>query len=123
MPKLAIVFGILIALISPVSMGVAGHFAKTALIPAGFGIALILCGLLAMNPKMRMHAMHAAALVGLVGALAGFGRSLPKLLGSESIALPVAAYSTLVFAILSAVFVALTVKSFIAARRARKLAA
>ncbi len=123
MPKLAIVFGILIALISPVSMVVSGHFAVTAMIPAFFGIVLILCGVIAMKPNLRMHAMHGAALVGLVGTLGGLGMSVPKLLKSEALARPVAVYSQLAMGIIASVFVVLTVKSFIDARRARKLAA
>lgn len=122
MAKIAIVFGILISLISPVSMVYVGHFTGTAMIPAYFGIALILCGIVALNPKLRMHAMHGAALVGLIGALGGLGMSVPKLLKSEPLARPIAVYSQLALGILAVIFVALAVKSFIDARKARRAA-
>lgn len=120
MAKIAIVFGILIILISPASMVAAGNFTRTALIPAYFGLALVACGLVAMKPNFRMHAMHAAALVGLLATLGGLGMSIPKLLKSEALARPIATYSQLALGILAAAFVVLTVKSFIDARRARR---
>lgn len=122
MAQIAIVFGVLVALISPVSMLAAGQFTGTAMIPAGFGIVLILLGLVALKPTLRMHAMHGAALVGLIGMLGGLGMSIPKLLGSEPLARPIAVYAQLAMGILMAIFVALTVKSFIDARRARRAA-
>jgi hypothetical protein len=120
MAKTAIIFGILIALISPVSMVAAGHFTGTAMIPAGFGIALILLGVLALKPGLRMHAMHGAALVGVIGALGGLGMSVPKLLRSAPLERPLAVYAQLAMGILATIFVVLTVKSFIDARRARR---
>jgi len=52
-------------------LGAGGFFATgaehpTALMPAAAGILLIVLGLLARNPKLRMHAMHGAALIGLL---------------------------------------------------------
>lgn len=122
MAKLAIVFGILIALISPVSMVAAGRFTPTALIPAVFGVLLILVGLVALKPNLRMHAMHGAALVALLGVLGGFGRAVPALMkeGEKSM---VAISSQLALGALCAIFLVLCVKSFIDARRARKAAA
>lgn len=120
MAKIAIVFGILITLISPVSMIAAGHYTPTALIPGAFGVVLILLGAVALKPNLRMHAMHGAALVGLLGVLGGLGMSIPKLLKSEPLARPIATYSQLALGILAAIFVGLTVKSFMDARRARR---
>ena len=42
-------------------------YKKTALIPAAFGLALLLCGALALKESRKKHAMHAAAMVGLLG--------------------------------------------------------
>jgi hypothetical protein len=122
MAKIAIAFGILIILIAPVSMVAAGHYTPTALIPAAFGVLLIVCGVAATNPKLRMHAMHGAALVGLLGTLGGLGMSVPKLVRSEPLARPIATYSQLALGILAAIFVVLAVKSFIDARRSRRAA-
>ena len=54
---------------------------KTALIPAVFGVLLLGCGLAALQPTWRKHAMHVAVSVALLGALAASGRgvtALPK---------------------------------------------
>lgn len=52
----------------------------TALIPAGFGAILLLCGLIGFNPGMRKHAMHAAAGIALFGGIAGLVRGVPALI-------------------------------------------
>ena len=113
-----------------VLLGLGGYFGTgaehpTALIPAAAGILLIVFGLLARNPNLRMHAMHGAALIGLLGFF-GSVRGLPqlmKLIEGDSIARPVAAVSRSIMAVLCLAFVVLTVRSFVAARIARKRAA
>ncbi len=47
-----------------------GHSHVTALIPACFGLVLLFLSLLAQKPTYRMHAMHAAVGVALLGLLA-----------------------------------------------------
>jgi hypothetical protein len=90
----------------------------TALIPAGFGALLLLLGFGALiKPGARKHFMHAAAAVGLLGALGGFGMFAARV-GSRGFTL--ATGSMLTMGILCAVLVALCVRSFIAARRARE---
>jgi hypothetical protein len=72
-----------------------------------------------------MHAMHGAALIGLLGFF-GSVSGLPqlmKLIAGDSIARPVAAVSRSIMAVLCLAFVVLTVRSFVAARIARKRAA
>lgn len=113
-----------------VVLGLAGYFgtgaqSPTALIPAAAGILLVVAGLLARNPKLRMHAMHVAALVGLLG-FAGSVSGIPQLVkmaAGETIQRPAAAVSRSVMAVLCLAFVVLTIRSFIAARVARKSAA
>ena len=46
---------------------VSGMASVTALIPSFAGGAFLLCGLLALKASMRMHAMHAAAVLSLIG--------------------------------------------------------
>ena len=120
MAKTAMLFGVLMVLIAPISMAAAGTFAKTAMIPAAFGAILLVCGLIATNPNLRKHAMHGAAVVGLLGALGGVGMSVPKLVKGVTLERPIAVYSQLALGILSAVFVLLAVKSFVNARKARQ---
>jgi hypothetical protein len=93
--------------------------APTALIPAAFGVLLTICGVIARNTKLRMHAMHGAALLGLLGAAFPLVRALPKL---EQGNYGAAVIEQLLMAVLSLIFLVLCVRSFIAARRARKAA-
>ncbi len=90
----------------------------TALIPAAFGIALIVLGLLAQRDgRRRMHAMHAAALLGLLGLVLPLLRiviTLTRGLG-PGWALPMA--GNCVLALLSGAFLVLCIRSFRAARR------
>ena len=118
MTKTAFVFGALLII-----LGIGGYFvaepalrSPTALIPAIAGGLLIVFGAIALRPNLRMHAMHGAALVGLLGFIAPMGRVIPKAIqGSPPHGL--ALFSQLAMAILCLAFVLLCVRSFIAARR------
>ena len=124
MPNTAMFFGGLL-----IALGVAGYVgtgmeSPTALIPAVFGLLLIIAGAIARNESRRKHAMHAAAMVGLLGFLGSASAlaQLPALLGGGEIARPAAVISRSIMAALSLLFVVLCVNSFIAARRSGKLA-
>jgi hypothetical protein len=73
-------------------------------------------------PKIRMHLMHVAALMGLVGTLGGLGMGVPKVgaLIAGTAERPVAAGMQIVMGVVCLAFLVLCVKSFIDARRARK---
>ncbi|MDY3554483.1 hypothetical protein R5W24_003607 [Gemmata sp. JC717] len=93
----------------------------TALIPAFFGAALVLCGALAFNDKIRKHVMHLAAMIGLLGALGGFMplvRQISKT--GEFDPTKKSAISGELMILVCVVFVGLCVNSFIQARKARK---
>jgi len=122
MPGITIGFGALLC-----AIGLWGYLGAepdkqsvTALIPAFFGIGLIVCGLLAT--KWRAHAMHAAAAIGLIGMLAAAGRGIPKLGSaiSDDPTINRAPRMVLLMGIICAAFVATCVWSFIQARRRRK---
>jgi hypothetical protein len=123
MPTLAIVFGLILD-----ALGVGAYLASdaksvTALIPAFFGTPILICGLLAkFVPGIRKHVMHVAALLGLLGALGGLSMGLPKLgaLMAGTLERPMAPILQISMGAVSLVFLALCVKSFIDARRARK---
>jgi hypothetical protein len=85
----------------------------TALIPAFFGIPLLVLGFLARQEKYLKHAMHAAAALGLIGLVAVLGRLVPGLISNP------AQVAQFLMALICAVFVALCVQSFIVARRNR----
>lgn len=94
----------------------------TALIPAFVGGLLALCGVLALNEKLRMHAMHGAAVVGLLGCLAGAGRGamgIGKFLSGDPSLNQRSFLFVWLMAIICGVFVFLCVQSFIAAKKRR----
>jgi hypothetical protein len=110
------IFAVALLLLGISSYLLTGRASTTALIPAYFGAVLGLLGRLARREHLRKHAMHGAALLALIG-LAGALFSLFRApLGSRS---PVAEGAQALMAVLMAVFLVLSVRSFIAARRAR----
>lgn len=126
MPLMAILIGVLL-----VAIGLQGHFDfgdvlgvekghQTALIPAYFGGALILLGLIALpGGGARKHAMHLAAMVGLVGVIGGVYRPVMALTkGTFDLNLTPTRLQ-LAMAALCLIFVLLCIQSFISARRVR----
>ena len=104
MPRIIFTFAVIFVLLGIGAYLITGAQSWTALIPSIFGLLLAIAG--AVSLKSLKHGGHIAALVGLVGFL-GTAKSLGKV-GVQA-----------AFAVLSLIFVALCVKSFIDARRAR----
>jgi hypothetical protein len=94
----------------------------TALVPSFLGVILAALGGFAIaRPTARRHAMHAAAAVALLGFL-GSLQGIPaffSLLGGAVVERPWAAVAQTLTAVLSAVFVAAAVSSFVRSRRSR----
>jgi hypothetical protein len=120
MPSTAIWFGRILVLIGIVGYAW-GYFnpplSYTSLIPAGFGVVLMLLGHLSvMVESMRKHLMHIAVIFGLLGFLAALGglfrKGLPETLSPGVI-------SQIAMALACLAFVVLCVRSFMAARRDR----
>jgi hypothetical protein len=87
----------------------------TALIPAMFGIVLLLLGVLARTREgMRKHLMHAAVVVALLGFIATAGRLVSKV---SELTYSAAVVSQVSMAMVCLLFVILGVKSFADARR------
>ncbi|MGE0041732.1 MAG: hypothetical protein AB7H88_14810 [Vicinamibacterales bacterium] len=120
MPSTTRLVGILLILLGLASYMLTGRTSITALIPAFFGIVFVVLAFLGRQEHLRKHVMHAAVAVGLLGLLATLGRLVPALAAGGDPMRP-AALSQAVMALLLAVYVALGVKSFIDARRARRL--
>jgi hypothetical protein len=97
----------------------------TALIPAFFGVPLLLAGLIGLNEAYRKHAMHFAALVGLLGCLGAGGRLASKanawISGDPSVNSR-AMWFIVAMTVVCLVYVVLSIKSFVDARKARALA-
>jgi hypothetical protein len=124
MHRAAIFFGVLL-----IALGLVGYFkpdvfgsvgpegtSPTALIPAGFGAVLLLCGLIVTYaPKTRKHVMHLAAVVGVLGAVGGvmpLTRNNMDMSKSGTVA-------GLLMVILCGLFVILCIRSFVLIRIAR----
>jgi len=67
MSAISIIFGILLNVVGLIGFFGTGATHPTSLIPCGLGLLLAVCGLLARIEKIRMHVMHVAVLVGLLG--------------------------------------------------------
>jgi len=121
MAPIAIVFGFLLSALGPALYFLSDpeRQSPTAFIPSAFGVVLLLCGVIALNEKLRMHAMHVAALVGLIGLLMPLGR-LIYAATKPDFQFGLAAGGSLSMAVLCGIFLALCVKSFIDSRIARK---
>ena len=116
MASTTVIFGMLLTLLGLGGYFLTGMSSFTALIPAIFGLLLLVLGVLARSEPIRKHAMHAAAVVALVGCAGALFSLLRTPAGPRS---PVAVFSQAAMAVLTAVFVGLCVKSFIDVRRAR----
>jgi fluoride ion exporter CrcB/FEX len=119
--NITIGFGIVL-----IVLGVGGYFGSdrvspTALIPAAFGLLLLIFGALARDEKRRKMAMHIAVTVGLLGFLGTVSGlfQLPTMLSGGAVARPGAVVSKSIMAVLMAIYVGMCVKSFIDARRRR----
>ncbi|HEX4156782.1 MAG TPA: hypothetical protein VHY48_14340 [Acidobacteriaceae bacterium] len=125
MAKLAIVFGVLLIVLGVAGFVMTGSVHPTALIPAWFGLGLVICGGLASteDARRRMLWMHIAVTIGLIGFV--FPGAMAIREGIVAHGVPAAHTAAVAFkhqvvmSILCLIFVALCVRSFIAARRAR----
>jgi hypothetical protein len=128
MSTLSVMFGVvltalgLVAYFNPAPLGVGkdglpatpGH--PSSLSPVGVGVILIGAGVLSMAaPNTRKHAMHAAAAVSLLGMIGGMVPVILRSFRFEEVAVKVG----LGMSVLSAIFLAMCVNSFIQARKAR----
>jgi len=123
-PSYAILFGLLLtglgvtAYVSPDTLGGGKPHQISALSPAFIGVPILLAGLISLAaPGARKHAMHGAAVLGLLGTIGGL---VPAILRKFEI--QTAVIVGLTMTVLSALFLGLCVKSFIDARKARKAA-
>ena len=120
MPTTAMVSGILLILIGILGYVFSildGNTSWTALIPAAFGLLLLILGYVARaKENLRMHIMHAAVLVALLGFIMPLIRIVSKI---GDIKVSLAVLSQAAMSLICLVFVILAVKSFIDARRNR----
>lgn len=118
MPRLTIVFALLLIVLGAVAYFATGRTSLTALIPAAFGAALLFLGGLAYREHLRKHAMHAASIVGLLGLIGGLERPVRAAVAGELHGSPALVAQLLTVLICGAYFV-LCVRSFVQARLSR----
>ena len=110
-------FGIVLILLGLASYFLTGRTSVTALIPAFFGAVFVILALVARSDAAQKHAMHAAVAIALIGLLGTLGRLVPAI-AAGNLTRP-AVLAQLVMTVLLAIYIALGVKSFKEARRAR----
>ena len=119
MPNTAILFGRLLILLGIIGYGYTMFFAEkaapTSLIPAVFGLILMVLGHISnAKENLRKHLMHGAVLIGLIG----FGVPVFQIFRNISnFVFDFKAVLLISMSLLCLVFVALCVKSFMDARR------
>ncbi|GAB3617055.1 hypothetical protein GCM10027416_16120 [Okibacterium endophyticum] len=92
----------------------------TALIPSLVGVLMLVCGFLARSEKLHRHAIHAALVVALLGAL-GSLMNVVRIgeLFAGTAERPAAIILSVVMFVVLVVYIAMGVRSFISARRQR----
>ena len=117
-----VTIGVGVVLIVLGLIGFIPHQAPTALISAGFGAVIVALGVLARQDNMRKHAMHAAAMVGVLGFVGAAVMAVLAAVRGTYEERPWAFAMQICMALTCGVFVALCVKSFVDARRRRQQA-
>ncbi len=120
MAKITIGLGFVLIALGLGSYFGTGRASVTALIPAFFGLPLLILGLVARNERRRKTAIPIAVgigLLGFAGTVTGLTK-LPVLLTGGELARPAAVAVQSAMAIVCVIFVLLCVGSFIKARRA-----
>ena len=119
------ILGILLILLGVVSYFATGTNSITALIPAMFGLPVVVLSLTARNEKWHRHSIHSIlvlALLGLAGTVSGVIKFV-AMLGGTDIPRPSAAVAQTIMAVLCIWYLVYGVRSFITARRNRDLSA
>lgn len=123
MAKLTIAFGVVLGLLGIAFFIATGSTHPTALIALWFGLALIICGVLARteDARRRMLWMHIAVTIGLLGFLFPGIMAIKEWVAARGgpLAHAAAVEEQAVMSIVCLVFTLLCVRSFIAARRSR----
>ena len=122
MTSLTRALGVALVAVGVVAFIGTGAESATALIPAVLGGIILVLGIVATRPAAHRSAIHAALAVAVLGALGTLMNvaELPALLSGDEVERPTAVVASTITFVLCAVYVALGVRSFIAARKARE---
>ena len=125
MAKVTLIFALLLAVLGIGGYYYTGHIHPTALIPLWTGVALGICGFLAISPSERRRKifMHVAVTIGAIGflgavitAIQGYGSARSQGIDPDMVAL----WDKVIMALLLLNYVILCVQSFIKARQQRE---
>ncbi|MEX0686238.1 MAG: hypothetical protein WD267_13115 [Balneolales bacterium] len=115
MDKITTVFGVILIILGVGGYIISEMVSVTALIPAFFGVIFVILGRLAARETLKKHMMHGAAVLSLLLIFPTI-TALPDLFAGETSPAVILRSATALF---SLIFLALCVKSFIDARKAR----
>lgn len=123
MPLATIAFGLILLVASLGTYAAADDPEFMALLPAFLGLLALACGVASLIKKdLRMHLMHGAVLLALVGVVVPlwllFAFLSENLQGDEGLKI----IRIFVTTIVSGLYIYAAVQSFVAARRKRKIA-
>ena len=120
MPKLTIIIGLLLVFLGLIAyflLATAEDRSVTALIPAFFGVPILLCGLGGLKEGLlRMITMHVAMLLALLGFLAPLGRLIPTSI-KNGFTLNAATGTMIIMSVLCLYLLVAGIRSFVVARR------
>jgi hypothetical protein len=117
-PLIGSVVGLLLIVLGVGGFIDGGMAHQTALIPALIGLAILIASIAGFKESRLKHAMHAAAVFGVLGILAAIGRIIPQVLRGE-FELDLKGLSLVALAVICGGWTLVCVKSFTDAREAR----
>ncbi|WP_372725877.1 hypothetical protein [Novipirellula sp.] len=121
MSRIAIVFGLMLCAVTMLALMVTMQKMPSQFCPMMFGIPMLFCGVVGLNPHRRKHAMQVAATVALLGTLIGGSNTIFSLfrvlrgIQVNSLAMQVVMAMT----VLCTIFLVVSLVSFTQARRRR----
>jgi hypothetical protein len=118
MAKVTVLIGVLLIVVGVGAFLASDPRATTALIPAYAGVPMAILGFFALKPNLKMHAMHAAVMISLLGFLMSAVVLVIRLVRGQGTTL--GRFTLIAMAALTLIHVILCVRSFIAARKARQ---
>lgn len=121
MAKFTMFVGFVLVAVSLSFWFLMGRADVAALHPAGLGVLMLIAGALANseNAKRRMLWMHIAVTLGLIGLLITGIRAVLEMVHGTTGVHPLPFEERAIVAVVCLIFVAVCVRSFIAARRSR----
>jgi hypothetical protein len=123
MVKASFFYSAIFIAIGVVAWSLTGMEQVTALIPAFFGIVVLLIAVLSKaKENWRPHLMHVAmalVLLGLLGSVGGLFRLIGSVFTGAELARPAAVYAQSLFALASMGYLYAGIQSFIEARKKR----